>query len=61
MKIVDMDEKQIGVGILFDGPEVAIYMESQFQCSFGPSLARDVARRMLEMADLIDPPKKETP
>ena len=56
-----MDEKQIGVGILFDGPEVAIYMESQFQCSFGPSLARDVARRMLEMADLIDPPKKETP
>lgn len=55
------NEGTVGVGIIVAESTVAIYVDHEFECSFTPDVARSVARRMLEMADLIDPPKKEKP
>jgi hypothetical protein len=48
---------ECGVGIIIGTGMVALYIRHEFTCGFSPDLARSVARRMLEMADLLDPQK----
>lgn len=50
---------ECGVGIIIGTGMVALYAHHEFVCSFSPNLARSVARRMLEMADLVDPTTPE--
>lgn len=48
---------ECGVGVIIGTGMVALYVRHEFTCGFSPDLARSVARRMLEMADLVEPPK----